>query len=112
MKHRCLAQGSRRYSTSGLSLTTCLCSAREHVAKSGDKAENNQDITAQVQGNHPNFKQKLAEKKCRLKSQRKPDAVWQIPSQSSKVPKVDKGVEKNKYESENKNSSQKAVFSR
>ena len=28
-----------------------------------DKAENNHEITVEVQGNYPNFKQKLAEKK-------------------------------------------------
>ena len=27
-----------------------------------DKAENNHEVTAEVQGNHPNFKQNLAEK--------------------------------------------------
>ena len=43
-------------------LNRCLCNAREHVAKSGDSEENNHATTAEVQGNYPNFKQKLAEK--------------------------------------------------
>ena len=47
------------------------------------------EITAGVQGNYPNFKQKLAGKKfCHLKSQQKPAAVFRMPSQSSNAPKV------------------------
>ena len=33
----------------------------------GDKAENKNEITAEVQGNYPNFKQDLAEKKLSSK---------------------------------------------
>ena len=44
------------------SLTTCLCNAREHVAKSGDIRQRT-TITAEIQGNYPNFKRNLAEKK-------------------------------------------------
>ena len=50
-------------------LTTCLCKAREHVAKSGESKPRTSEITAQVQGNYPNFKQNLAEKNCHHKSQ-------------------------------------------
>ena len=45
------------------SLTTCLLNAIEHVAKSGAIGrEKPKEITAEVQGNYPDFKQKLAEK--------------------------------------------------
>ena len=41
--------------------TTNLCHAGEHVAKIRRyQAENNQEIIAEVQGNYPNFKHKLA----------------------------------------------------
>ena len=45
------------------SLTTCSCKAREYAAKTGDLAENNQETTTEVQGNYPDFKKNLAQKK-------------------------------------------------
>ena len=44
-------------------LTRCLRSATEHVAKiMGDEAENNLKITTVVQGTYPNFEQTLVGK--------------------------------------------------
>ena len=44
-------------------LTTCLCFAREHYASLGEIRQRTSNRTADVQGNYPNFKRKLAEKK-------------------------------------------------
>ena len=45
-------------------MTTCLYNAGEHAAKFGTLGrEQPVEITAEVQGNHPNFKQNLAGKK-------------------------------------------------
>ena len=55
-------------------LTTSLCNAKEHVAKSEDiLLGTTKGKPAEVQGNYHNFDQILAERKkyCRLKSQRK-----------------------------------------
>ena len=71
-------------------LTTCKNKAREHIAKSGEIRRRTILRKQEVQGNYPKFKQKFAEKKnYHLKSQLKTAAVWQMPSQSSKMPKVD-----------------------
>ena len=54
-----------------------------------DQVEKLIEVTAEAQGNYPNFKQNLAEKIfCHLKSQRKPAAVWQMTAQRSKVQKL------------------------
>ena len=47
-----------------MALTTCLCNAGKHVAKSGEirQSTSNRDIIAEVRGNYSNFTQKLAEK--------------------------------------------------
>ena len=45
-------------------------------------------LTAEVQGNYPNFKTWLKKKFCHLKKQQKPALVAQMPFQSSKVAKV------------------------
>ena len=72
------------------SLGTCACNAGEHVAKFGDKAENNQEITVAVQGNYNNFKHLAYQKNFVMsKVQRTPANVWKMPSQSSKVPEND-----------------------
>ena len=64
------------------------------------------EITAEISGNYPNFKQIYLKKLCRLKSQRKPTAAWQMQSQSSKVRDDDNQVAKRKKdESGNKKSS-------
>ena len=56
-------------------LTRCLSNAREHEAKSGEIRQKT-TMTAEVQGNYPNFKKNSSKGKfCHLKSQRKPDAV-------------------------------------
>ena len=58
-----------------------------------DEEENNQEITAEVQGIYPNSKQSQTkfsrEKFSHVKSQRKPTNVYEMPSRSSKVPKVE-----------------------
>ena len=43
------------------SLTTGLCKAREHVAKSGEIKQRKTKITAEVQGTYPNCQQKTPE---------------------------------------------------
>ena len=47
-----------------MALTTCLCKAGKHVAKSGEirQRTSNRDIIAEVRGNYSNFTQKLVEK--------------------------------------------------
>ena len=65
----------------------------ETMLRNPDRLDREQPIemTAENQGNYPNFKQNLAEKEnCHLKNQQKPASDWQRPSHSSKVPKVDK----------------------
>ena len=44
------------------SLNTCLCNATCNKARRDYADKHPIDITAEVQGNYPNFKQKLAEK--------------------------------------------------
>ena len=52
-------------------LTTCLCNAREHTAKFGGiRQKQPTEITAEVQGNYPSFKQKIAVKYCHGKNGR------------------------------------------
>ena len=92
-------------------LTRCLCNAREHVVKSGEIGQKkNHEMTAEVQGNYPNFKQNLAEKENFVIS--KVNGSQQMLPQSSEVPNVDNCVLSKEQRIRKQKSSQKAVFSR
>ena len=74
------------------SLNTSFCTAKEHVAKSSEIGRKQPiEMTAEVQSNYASFKKNQLKKNFfRLKSQQKPAAVWQLPSQGSWLPKYDK----------------------
>ena len=87
-----------------------------HIACSqtwGNQAENNHEITAEVQANYPNFKQKLAEKEnFNISKVKKPAGIYQMLVESSQVPKNDNCVLSEEQRIRKQKSSQKAVFSR
>ena len=94
-------------------LTTCLCNAREHVAKSGGiKQKTTVRKLRRFKVTILTSNKTQQNKNCYLKSQRNPAAVWQILSKSSEVPKVDNSVLSKEQRIRKQKSRQKAVFSR
>ena len=93
-------------------LMRCLSNAREHVANSG-KIRQKTTMTAEVQGNYPNFKQNLVQKENFVISKvNGSQTLFSKGCLSSKVPKIDKWELSKEQRIRKQKSSQKAfVFS-